>query len=294
MKNSLRYLTVARVCEGRICHVVCAPSRSWEMKQKKSPQPSEIPPWLSSFHLLCNASYWTVIPWRVLPENHCIALFFFPRRTSSPIHYIDTSSTVWLPLREMRLQFNLQQEQQAAWRVSCGTRLVAEACASTPSLRQKGMEGGNSDSPPFVEGADPAASPRRSPHALCFTGFSISNNAKTPTIFGRKLVNLFPGALGWRATWLERTGGDESRRVSFSNAEERRVIRLHFGIVIKDPLGKRSHIISSKKKIYIRWNALLKLSRRRERWHAAEACVGLIKQKSAWEKKDKNVITCTN
>lgn len=44
---------------------------------------------------------------------HCSFFFFFlffPRRTNSPIHYIDTSSTVWLPLREMRLQFSLQAE----------------------------------------------------------------------------------------------------------------------------------------------------------------------------------------
>lgn len=120
----------------------------------------------------------------------------------------------------MRLQFNLLQEQQAAWRVSCGTRLVSEACASTPPLRHKGMEGGNSDSPLLVEGGDPAVSPRRFPRALCFTGFSISNNARTPTIFGRKLVNLFLGASDWRATWLECTGGEEPRLFFIRRGEE--------------------------------------------------------------------------
>lgn len=258
MKNSLRYLTVARVCEGKICHVVCAPSLSWKMKEKK-PNPKKYPPgFLFTPSVQCIQFHCDTLessPWKPLHRSA-----FFPRRSNSPIHYIDTSSTVWLSLREMRLQFNLQQEQQAAWGVSCGTRLVSEACASTPPLRQERMEGGNSDSPPFVEGGDLAACPRRFPRALCFTGFSISNNARTPTIFGRKLVNLFPGARGWRTTWLERTGGEKQRQVSFSYARERRVIRLHFRIVIKDPLGKQLHIISSKKKnIYMRSNALFKL-----------------------------------
>lgn len=61
--------------------------------------------------------------------------------------------------------------------------------------------GRRSDSPPFV---GLAVSPRRFPGALCFTGFSISHNARTPTIFGRKLVNLFLGA-SWLKGNLTRT-----------------------------------------------------------------------------------------
>lgn len=130
-----------------------------------------------------------------------------------------------------------------------GVRLHSPTVAGT-----EGRRGGSCDSPPFVKGRELAVSPRRLSSPSIFAlfispGFQLATMRGLPLSSASNLVNLFPGRpRGWRATWLERTGGEDSRRVSFSCAGERRVIRLHFRIVTKDPLGKRSHIISSEKK----------------------------------------------
>lgn len=58
-----------------------------------------------------------------------------------------------------------------------GVRLHSPTAAGT-----EGRRGGSSDSPPFVKGRELAVSPRRIPRALYFAGFSISNNARTPTV----------------------------------------------------------------------------------------------------------------
>lgn len=176
-----------------------------------------------------------------------------------------------------------------------GVRLHSPTAAGT-----EGRRGGSSDSPPFVKGRELAVSPRRFPRALYFAGFSISNNARTPTVVreqsGESISEEAPRLKGNLTRTYGRRGlaprlffvrrGEESHSSSFRDC--------HKGSAWQTVAH---HLLEKKEGNYVRWNALFKLSGRRERWHAAAASQWLW---ALWvwftkslheEKTDKNVIT---
>lgn len=317
MKNSPRYLTVAAVCQRKVCHVVHAKrhSRSWEVKGKKwAPNPEKYP-------LVCLFSQQRTFlaanpirlwyPGEFRLKNQCIAPYFFfflsfffpdvqtaPSITSTHLQQCDYPSGRW------DCSSASKQKQQAARAVSCGTQLVSEACGSI-AAGTEGRRGRSSDSLPFVKGRELAVSPWQFPRALYFAGFSISNNERAPAIVpeqsGESISGEAPAAEGQlasnvqeertRAASLFHTQGTGESFVFISGLSQR--IRLANGRTSSPPKKK-------KERNYVRWDAQFTLSGGQERWQAAAAPKWLsaiwawFAKRSAWGKTDKNLITRAN
>lgn len=132
-----------------------------------------------------------------------------PHVQTAPIHDIDTSSAVRSPLGEMRLQFNLQQEQREGFPVGLD-------CASAPPLR-RGWGGTLTRQPSLRAAISPVFLP-----LFVSLGFQLATMRGLPLSLGAGWCSYFRPAEG-------QLRSERSRAASlFPRAGAGRVIRLHF------------------------------------------------------------------
>lgn len=239
--------------------------------------------------LLCNASNSTVIPWRVLLKT-IASLWFFsqdvqtaPSITSTHLQQCDYPSGRW-DCSSTSCRSSKQREEFPVGLDWCRRR--------APQLPHCGTKGWRGGTLPLRRWSRAAISPSLLGDFLALfvsLGFQLATMRGLPLSLDASWWIYFRGPT--TEGQLDSNVQEERNRVSFSYAGERRVIRLHFGIVIKDPLGKRSHIISSKKKI---------MSDEMHCWSCwGEESVDMLQQlpdlaKVCMRKTYKNVITCAN
>lgn len=153
-------------------------------------------------HLPCSASNSALIPWRVPPENHCIAPFFFfffqTYKQPHPLHRHIFNSVITPQGDETAVQPPAETASSVRsflWDSAGvgGVRLHSPTVAGT-----EGRRGGSCDSLPFVKGHELAVSPRRLSSPSIFAlfispGFQLATMRGLPLSSASNLVNLFPG-----------------------------------------------------------------------------------------------------